>query len=104
MLRHPAPSVLVLSVCAMLAAVFAFARPTYHPKYESKMIDFSQVRHYSPDAVRSAFVAEGIRLQQSSRFFGITTFSRVAVPDADALQVLVGPRTGTASWGPKLEP
>ena len=104
MLRHPAPSVLVLSVCAMLAAVFAFARPTYHPKYESKMIDFSQVRHYSPDAVRSAFAAEGIRLQQSSRFFGITTFSRVAVPDADALQVLVGPRTGTASWGPKLEP
>lgn len=104
MLRHPAPFLVVLSACATLAAVFAFARPAYHPKYESKTIDFSQVRHYSPDVVRSAFANEGIQLRVSSRFYGITMFSRVAVPDADALQVMVGPRTGKASWGPKLEP
>ena len=102
--RHPAPFLVVLSACATIAAVFAFARPAYHPQYESKMIDFSQVRHYSPDAVRTAFAEQGIRLRPNSRFFGITMFSRVAVPDADALQVLVGPKTGKASWGPKLEP
>jgi hypothetical protein len=67
------------------------------------MIDFSQVRYYSPDAVRSAFAEQGIRLQRKSSFYGITMFSRVAVPDADALQVLVGPKAGKASWGPKLE-
>ena len=102
--RHPAPFVLVLSACATLAAVFTFARPQYHPQYESKMVDFSQVRHYSPDTVRSAFADQGIRLQRNSTFYGITMFSRVAVPDVDALQVLVGPKTGKASWGPELEP
>jgi hypothetical protein len=102
--RHPAPFLVVLSACATIAAVFAFARPAYHPRYESKMIDFSQVRHYSPGVVRRAFAGQGIRLQRNSSFYGITMFSRVAVPDADALQVLVGPKTGKASWGPKLEP
>ena len=103
MLRHPAPFLVVLSACATLAAVFIFARPAYHPKYESKLIDFSQVRHYSPNVVRNAFAEQGIQLHVNSHFSGITMFSRVAVPDADALQVMVGPRTGKASWGPKLE-
>jgi hypothetical protein len=104
MLRHPASFVLVLSACATIAAVFIFVGPAYHPKYESKMIDFSTVRYYSPDVVRNAFAEQGIELRVSSRFYGITTLSRVAVPDADALQVMVAPRTGRASWGPKLEP
>jgi hypothetical protein len=102
--RHPAPFLVVLSACATVAAVFAFARPAYHPKGESKTIDFSTVRHYSPDAVRNAFAGQGIQLRVNSHFYGITLFSRVAVPDADALQVMVGPRAGKASWGPKLEP
>jgi hypothetical protein len=104
LLRHPASFLLVLSACATLAAVFAFARPTYHPKYESKMIDFSTVRYYSPDIVRNAFAEQGIQLRVNSHFHGITMFSDVAAPDADALQVIVGPRTGHADWGPKNEP
>jgi hypothetical protein len=104
MLRHPASFILVLSACATIAAVFTFARPAYHPRYESKMIDFSTVRYYTPDVVRNAFAEEGIQLRVSSRFYGITTLSRVAAPDADALQVMVAARTGTGSWGPKLEP
>jgi hypothetical protein len=104
LLRHPESIVLVLSVCAMIAAVFAFARPAYHPKSESKMIDFSTVRYYSPDLVRNAFAEQGIALHVSSRFHGITMLSNVAVPDADALQVIVGPRTGKANFGPRLEP
>jgi hypothetical protein len=62
------------------------------------------VRHYSPDAVRSAFAKQGIKLRVNSKFFGITMLSRVAVPDANALQISVGPRTGKVDWGPKLEP
>lgn len=103
-LRYPAPFLVVLSACATLAAVFAFARPAYHPKYESATIDFSQVHHYSPEVVRDEFGQQGIRLRVASHFFGITMLARVAVPDADALQVMVGPRTGKASWGPELEP
>ncbi len=103
-LRHPAPFLVVLSACATIAAVFAFTRPAYSPTNEGAMVDFSQVRHYSPDAVRSAFAGQGIRLRLNSRFFGITMLSRVAVPDSDALQVMVGPKSGQASWGPKLEP
>lgn len=102
--RYPAPFIVVLSACATIAAVFTFARPQYHPRYESKTIDFSQVRHYSPDAVRSAFAKQGITLRANSHFYGITMLSKVAVPDADALQVSVGPRTGKVDWGPKLEP
>src|SRR5437016_4224249 len=101
--RHPAPFIVVLSACATITAVFTFARPQYYPRYESKTIDFSHVRHYSPDAVQSAFARQGIELRANSRFFGITMLSRVAVPDADALQVSVGPRTGKVDWGPKLE-
>jgi hypothetical protein len=103
-LRHPAPFLVVLSACATIAAVFAFARPAYGPKNEERMIDFSTVRYYSPGTIRNTFATEGIELQVNSRFYGITMFSRVAIPDADALQVMVGPRTGKASWGPKLEP
>ena len=102
--RYPAPFIVVLSACATIAAVFAFARPQYNQRYESKTIDFSQVRHYSPGTVRSAFAKQGITLRPNSNFYGITMLTRVAVPNADALQVSVGPRTGKADWGPKLEP
>lgn len=101
-LRHPAPFLLVLSACATVAAVFAFARPAYHPN-ESKTIDFSAVRHYSPAVVRGAFADQGIQLRESTAF-EITVLSQGRNPRADDLQVMVAPRTGTGSWGPKLEP
>jgi hypothetical protein len=98
--RHPAPFLVVLSACATIAAVFALARPVYGPKHVSNT--FSQVRRYSPDAVRSAFSGQGIQLRRS-KAFEITVLSQSRNPRADELQVLVAPRTSSGSWGPKLE-
>jgi hypothetical protein len=102
--RHPAPFVLVLSAFATIAAVFAFARPQYHPLYESKMIDFSKQHYYSPQAVRQTFTQQGIVLRKSNGASGFTVFSTTRQLKADDLQVLVAPRNGKGSWGPKLEP
>jgi hypothetical protein len=96
-------SILVV-VGATLAtlAIFTFARPQYHPRYESKMIDFSEQNYLSPDTVRRAFAKHGIRLKSSPAFeFTLLNIPRAA--QADDLQVVVGPRTGTGSFGPKLE-
>jgi hypothetical protein len=104
-LRHPASIVVIASACAVCAAVFVFARPTYHRQYESKMIDFSEARYYSPATVQLAFADHGVRLRQVNRFSGIEIFSDKRLPfDADQLHVMVGPHTGHGSWGPKLEP
>jgi hypothetical protein len=105
--QHSISLILVVAALLATAGVFAFARPMYQPRYENKMIDFSKQDYFSPDAVREAFAAQAIRLRISSRFNGMVTFSNrppgTALP-ADALQVIVAPRTGTGSWGPKLEP
>jgi hypothetical protein len=105
-LRHWISIAVVLGALAATTAVFAFARPAYHPPYESKMIDFSRQRYVSPATVRSAFRAHGIRLSAGdSPGPGMTWFCNERVPcTADALQVMVGPRTGRGSWGPQLEP
>ena len=102
--RYPVAFVTLLAACALLAAELTLARPQYHPRYESKMIDFSKQRYYSPALVRRTFAAKGVQLRLTTRFSGITMFNTVPVPRADALHVLVAPRTGTGSWGPKLEP
>jgi hypothetical protein len=102
--RHPVPLLVVLAALVATGSVFAFARPAYHPRYESKMIDFSKVEHYSPATVRKAFKMAGVRLHVSSRFSGMVMMSNASVPvQADALQVVVGPRKGKGSFGPKLE-
>jgi len=101
-LRYPAPFLVVLSACATIAAVFAFARPAYGPTNEERMIDFAAVRYYSPALVRSAFADQGVQLRES-RAFEITVLTQSRNPRADDLQVMVAPRTGTGSWGPKLE-
>jgi hypothetical protein len=94
----------VLAALAATAAVFIFARPQYHPTYESKMIDFSKVAHHSPGTVREAFAQHGVRLSVVSHFSGMTIMSTEEAPlRADALQVGVAPRSGTGSWGPRLE-
>lgn len=55
--------------------------------------------------VRQAFAAKGIRLREASRFAGMLILSNTPRHlTADALNVVVGPRTGTGSYGPELEP
>jgi hypothetical protein len=83
-------------------ALFTFARPQYQPRYESKMIDFSKQNYLSPDTVRVAFGKQGIRLLTSS-VFDLTLLRMPRAVQADDLHVVVGPRTGTGSFGPKLE-
>jgi hypothetical protein len=103
-LRHPLTLLVVLVALLATAGVFLFARPEYRPDYESEMIDFSKQHYYSPSSVRQAFATEGIRLREASRVGGMIILS--TTPDrltADALNVVVGPRTGRGSYGPELE-
>jgi len=96
-------SILVVLIATLgTFAVFTFARPQYHPRYESKMIDFSKQNYVSPDTVRAAFAKQGIRLRTSAAF-EYTVLNTRRAAQADDLQVIVGPRTGIGSFGPKLE-
>ena len=102
--RHPLTLLVVLVALLTGAGVFVFATPEYQPDYESEMIDFSKQHYYSPSSVRQAFATEGIRLREASRVGGMIILS--TTPDhltADALNVVVGPRTGKGSYGPELE-
>jgi hypothetical protein len=104
-LRHPLTLLVVLAALLATAGVFVFARPEYRPDYESEMIDFSKQHYYSPSAVRHAFAAEGIRLREVNHIGGMIVLSNTPGHfTADALNVVVGPRTGSGSYGPKLEP
>ena len=103
-LRHPLTLLVVLVALLTAAGVFVFARPEYQPEDESELIDFSKQHYYSPSSVRQAFATEGIRLREASRVGGTIILS--TSPDrltADALNVVVGPRTGRGSYGPRLE-
>ena len=102
--RHLAPVLVVLAAFLAAVGVFAFARPQYQPLYESKTIDFSKLHHYDASAVRGAFAAHGVTLYTGDRPApGMATFSSDPAFHAAAVQVIVGPRTGTGSFGPKLE-
>ena len=102
--RHPLTLLVVLVALLATAGVFVFARPAYQPEFESKTIDFSEVTYYSPASVRRAFAAEGIRLREASRVGGMLILSDTPGQlTADALNVVVGPRTGSGSYGPELE-
>ena len=102
--RHVAAILIVLAACLAALGVFAFARPQYHPLYESKMIDFSKQYYYSPSIVRRAFLARHVELYAGEKpDVGMATFSSDPMFRAASVQVLVGPRTGTGSFGPKLE-
>jgi hypothetical protein len=105
--RYAASTALVATALAVTAAVFLFARPQYerYPNGGGEMIDFSEVRHYPPASVREAFAAHGVPLMTRSVFSGLVTLGTPrGARTADALQVVVGPRTGTGSFGPELEP
>ena len=102
--RHPFSVLIVGAGAATLAAALIFARPQYHREYESPMIDFATVRHYEPAVVRRAFAAHGVRLRYENDFAGIVVYGNTRERFAGDLHVMVGPRRGTGSWGPELEP
>jgi uncharacterized membrane protein YdjX (TVP38/TMEM64 family) len=62
-LRYRISVIVVLGAVAGFSAVFLFARPAFHPRYESEMIDFTQRDYYRPQRVRQAFEARGVRLR-----------------------------------------
>ena len=97
-----APLLVIATAVLATAGVFTFARPQYHPRYESKTIDFSKQHYYAPAEIRRAFAAHGIALRSGDVSWWLG--NGPAPWKADALQVLVGPRHGKGSWGPKLEP
>ena len=103
--RHPVPVFVALAALVATAIVFAVARPEYDSHRGSTMIDFSAEHYYSPSTVREVFAARRIKLytgeQPAPGTFALSGDPRFF---ADALKVQVGPRTGTGSWGPKLEP
>ncbi len=103
--RYSVSILVVLAASLAIFTVLTFARPQYHPQYESKMIDFSKQRYYAGATVRKAFAAQQIRLYA---FDGPATawtgFSNEPAAFADALNVMVAPRAGKGSWGPRLEP
>jgi len=103
-LRRPLTLLIVLVALVTAAGVLVFPRPEYQPDYESEPIDFSKQHYYSPSSVTQAFATEGIHLREASRVGGMIILS--TTPDrltADALNVVVGPRTGKGSYGPELE-
>ena len=101
-LRHSVSILIVVAAAAATAGVFVVATPE-HPRDESEMIDFSERDYYSTERVRAAFTAHGIELHATAGPNGFTIFNRRGEVQADALQVLVAPRHGRGSWGPKLE-
>jgi hypothetical protein len=100
--RYSVSILIVVGATLASLASFTFPGPQYHPRYESKMIDFSEQNHLSADTVLRAFAKHGIRLESSSAF-GFTPLDIPRAGQADELQVVVGPRTGTESFEPKLE-
>jgi hypothetical protein len=103
--RHLVGILLVCSGLIVTVGVFTFARPAYHPRYESKMIDFSHEQYFSPALVRRSFAELGVRLRTVNGLNGFILLLRPGSSgDAKALQVSVAPRNGKGSWGPKLEP
>lgn len=73
-LRLAAPGSCSSSV-VVTAGVFVFVLPAFHREYESKMIDFSEQRYYSPTSVRSAFASQRIHLRVASRFHALRVAS-----------------------------
>jgi hypothetical protein len=103
--RHPIPVFVAIAALVATAIVFVGARPESDSQRGSTMIDFSTEHYYSPNIVRAIFASRRIKLyageQPAPGTFALSGDPRFF---ADALQVQVGPRTGTGSWGPKLEP
>jgi hypothetical protein len=104
LLRNPVTVLAIGAAAVGTVGVFTFAKPQYHPRYESKMIDFSEREYHSPSSVRRAFLTRGVDLRYRASIAGLQHMSNSPKPwDASALQVAVAPRHGKGSWGPELE-
>jgi hypothetical protein len=103
LVRNPVVIFGVLAAALGTLAVFTFAKPEYHSRNESKMIDLSKVEYYSPARVRASFAANGVDLRSRNDFSGIQQLSNAPSGEASALLVAIGPRSGTVSWGPKFQ-
>jgi hypothetical protein len=103
LVRNPVLIFAVFVAALGTLAVFTFAKPEYQPRNDSKMIVFSQVEYYSPSRVRATFAANGIDLRFRNEFSGFQQLSNTPSGEASALLVVIGPRSGTGSWGPKFQ-
>ena len=95
----------VIGVCAAAALVSgALMTLAVGPSSPAEaMIDFSTRDYRSVHEVQRAFARSGVRLHESSRFGGFVTLTNANGPlTADKLTVVVAPRRGNGSWGPKL--
>jgi hypothetical protein len=103
--RHPMSIAIVLAALAVVAAVFTFARPQFHGKYEGKRINLAEQDTISPTAVRAAFAAEGVQLRYSYDWEGGVVLSNVPPTEQGQrkdVQVIVGGRIGNVDFGPKV--
>ena len=103
-LRYPVAAVAAAAALVLVVGDYLVLRAEKPPN-DVAMIDFSKQRYYSPQNVARVFAKHGIGLRRASTFGGFVVFSTARRPlHAHGLQVIVGPRTGTHSFGPKLQP
>lgn len=97
-LRYRVTLAIVLTAVAATACFLALGLRAHRPS--ERRVDFARVHYYSPAFVRRTFAAHGIHLRYAyADGGGVQTLSTRS--NSDELSVDVGPRTGTASWGPK---
>ena len=69
--RHVAAVGLVALALSATAAVFAFARPAYHPP-RTRLVDMAHEEHYTVPEIQRAFAAEGLHLRHVWHLDGMT--------------------------------
>jgi hypothetical protein len=107
--RYPTSTSILLVGVAAVAGLFLFARPEYHPLYESETIDMSQRYNHTAVAVRAAFAREGIQLTEGTATGGGVSGIRRLVtgrsPGAETSPyVYVAGPNAKVSWGSKFPP
>ena len=99
--RHAAASVLVAVALAIVAGVFAFARPHYVPELQPREYDMKTRKHFTVQQVRAVFAAHGFTLRNGD----LTRWTRTPgawmqpLEHASGVEAMVfGPRA-KVSWG-----
>ena len=103
--RYHVSMTIVLTAAAAVGAVFAFARPAYERDRGGEMLDLAKVEHHSLAEVRAAFAKHGLPLRYDNAPSEPLLLSAQPLRGAaDSLNVyFFARRTGTFSWGPKLD-
>jgi hypothetical protein len=99
--RYPVSLATVLIAALAMMVFFAVARPRYEPAVDVEHVDLSRQAHYSVADVRSAFAANGIRLNRTAEgLTGITMLGAGSLPwEQMDLVVTVLPEIGTVGIG-----